>query len=659
MKTTLKRGIGRGATLNGNGRAVIPPGTLSPVTLYCQPPPSKPGAVRLVGKFFLWLVVLLLILVAGLVGGFYLWAHESAKALGCQSTTCKRATPSLATIPDAHHPAVALVIGYDHRAGDGNSPSRSDTMMLIRADPTTKTISLLSFPRDLIVPIWCRRANATGARTGPPEATGTGRINSAYAFCGASGALETVKHLTGVPINYLISVNFLGFISVVNKLGGIWMDVDRRYYNKNIGTVATDYANIDLQPGYQLMNGKHALQFVRFRHTDSDLYRLARQQQFVSAMRQRAANSLGPQSLVGIVNTIADHHYIEIGVGGGGHLNLDTILRYASFAYHLPHGRVFQVKINDVTGYSELFAPESSISAAVQSFLNPDVEAPATQTAVALGRKIRHKFTLPPSKVSLTVLNGNGRAGSAANASYLLSQKGYRIFLPPSNEPANAPTWNYFHSKVYFDPRRAANGKSSAQRIARLVGSADVAPMGRKIRLLSNGALTVLVVGATFHDRLTPIVLPTTPVRQPPVIRVDPGETRPSLFKLKKRMPFRLQLPTVLERSSYLDSGLGETPVRAYQLGGSPTVRLTYRTGSNEYWGIQETPWVDAPVLADKSLTQFVNGRRYDLYYSGSQLHMVVLRAGGASYWVVNTLLNSLSNETMLAIARGFRPMTR
>jgi hypothetical protein len=124
-------------------------------------------------------------------------------------------------------------------------------------------------------------------------------------------------------------------------------------------------------------------------------------------------------------------------------------------------------------------------------------------------------------------------------------------------------------------------------------------------------------------------------------------------------MPFRLQLPTVLERNSYLDSGLGETPVRPYVLGGKPTVRLTYRTGSNEYWGIQETPWVDAPALADKSLTQWVGGRRYDLYYTGSHLHMVVLRAGGASYWVVNTLLDSLSNETMLAIARGFRPMTR
>jgi len=135
---------------------------------------------------------------------------------------------------------------------------------------------------------------------------------------------------------------------------------------------------------------------------------------------------------------------------------------------------------------------------------------------------------------------------------------------------------------------------------------------------------------------------------------------RSVLVKYKKRLPFRLQTPTVLERGSQLDTGYGETPVRVYQLGGQPTIRLTFRYGgANQYWGIQETAWKDPPILADKSLTQWVSGRRFDLYYNSGHLHMVVLRTGGASYWVVNTLLDDLSNETMLAIARGFRPMTR
>jgi hypothetical protein len=178
---------------------------------------------------------------------------------------------------------------------------------------------------------------------------------------------------------------------------------------------------------------------------------------------------------------------------------------------------------------------------------------------------------------------------------------------------------------------------------------------------LANGALLAVVVGSTFHDQLAPTVVHEQPKRQPPNVRRDPGETRSTLFRLRKRLPFQLQYPTFLERSSYLDSGPGENPVRVYTLSGQPTVRLTFRTagGQPEYWGIQETRWADAPALADKNLSQRVNRRDYDLYYSGSSLHMVVLRYNGTTYWVVNTLLNSLSNETMLAIARGLRPLPR
>src|SRR5205814_6461165 len=129
----------------------------------------------------------------------------------------------------------------------------------------------------------------------------------------------------------------------------------------------------------------------------------------------------------------------------------------------LPSGPACQTKLPQVTGYNDLVASQSTIDSAVQSFMNPNVETARTNTAVALGRKLHKRFTLPPSKTTLTVLNGNGVAGSASNGSYLLAQKGYRIVLPPSNQPANAPNWSYFHSKVYFDPARSADGKNAAQ----------------------------------------------------------------------------------------------------------------------------------------------------------------------------------------------------
>jgi hypothetical protein len=87
------------------------------------------------------------------------------------------------------------------------------------------------------------------------------------------------------------------------------------------------------------------------------------------------------------------------------------------------------------------------------------------------------------------------------------------------------------------------------------------------------------------------------------------------------------------------------------------TLRLTYRIGSNEYWGVQMTDWEDAPALSGRNFVRNIGGRRFELYYDGPRLHMVVLRTEHASYWVVNTLLDRLSNETMLAIAKGLRPL--
>jgi polyisoprenyl-teichoic acid--peptidoglycan teichoic acid transferase len=125
---------------------------------------------------------------------------------------------------------------------------------------------------------------------------------------------------------------------------------------------------------------------------------------------------------------------------------------------------------------------------------------------------------------------------------------------------------------------------------------------------------------------------------------------------VRTKVPFRLEVPAVLEQTSYLDR---EEPIRTYTITKhEKAVRLTFRTGAGEFWGIEETSWADAPILSSKSFRHVLGGRTYDLYYNGSHLHMVVLRENAATYWVVNTLLDSLSNETMLAIAKGLRPLT-
>jgi LCP family protein required for cell wall assembly len=641
MRTTLKRGIGRSAGANGNGHGVLPPAILSPVTRYTQPRKTRRPWV-LVGRILVGLFALVVLLALGSAGGAYLYYHESVTAVAAHTKDVKIAQKAL-HIVRANHPAIALVIGYDHRKGDTDR-GRSDTMMLLRADPTTKAISMLSFPRDLITPVWC------GNTVYPSQ-----RINQAYSLCGSKGALDTVKKLTGLPINYLITVNFKGFVQIVDRVGGVWVDVDRRYYNRNVGTEATNYANIDLQPGYQRLLGVDALSYVRYRHTDSDLYRLARQQQFVKALKQQITSNFSIFKALKVVGAIT--HSVEIGQAGGGSLE-KTIRQYALFAYGLPSGHFFQSKIEGLTGTNELSAPTGSIQTAVQEFETPDVQAPQNATAVTFGRKAAGIKTLPPSHISISVLNGNGVTGSASNAAYELGQKGYRILISPNAADRNAPNYNYFHTMVYYD-KRQRSARAAGKKVADLFGDAELKRLPRALRAKAQGALVTVVVGSTFHGTLAPAPIDKTPKKEPPYVRSDPAQSLSLLRGARKKVKFRLMVPNVLERSSSIDR---EVPMRVYSISkGENAVRLTFLAGSElaGYWGIEETSWNDAPVLDHPSFKHVIKHRVFYFYYNGAHLHMVVLRTHKASYWVVNTLDDLLSNETMFAIAKGLKPLAR
>jgi LCP family protein required for cell wall assembly len=594
--------------------------------------------MALIGQIALWLGAASLVLVVGAAGGAYLYFHESVAAVAAKTPEVRRAARKL-DVPLPGQPAVALVIGYDHRLADGKgAPSRSDTLMLLRADPRTDSISLLSFPRDMRVEIRC-----------PGRLAYTDRINAAYANCGPQGSLETVKALTGIPINYLITVNFRGFRQIVDRLGGAWIDVDRRYFNDRGGPFG--YAKINLQPGYQKLNGRRALDYVRYRHTDSDLYRVARQQQFVKAFRAQVKKSFSATALPKVVNAITNN--VEVAQGGGRDVDGRTVLSYALFAHGLPPGSVFQTKIDGLEGFAELTTAQENITRAVETFSHPDVESSEKATAVALGEK--RKLAIPAARdTGVTVLNGNGVEGSASTAGFLLGQRGYQILTPPNGLPANAPRFDYFRTKVYFDGAKRGS-REAARKVANLFGSAEVEALPDEISGLSNGAMLTVVVGQTFHGSLASAPIDQTPRRERPNVVRGASAAREHLRELRGETSFPLLVPSVIERSSWIDS---EVPVRLYRMDGEhQAIRLVYRMSSGEYWGVQMTDWDDAPVLADKSLTRRIGGRTYDLYYDGAKLHMVVLRTPRGSYWVINTLLDRLSNETMIAIAKGLGPL--
>ena len=640
MKTTLKRGMGRGASVNGDGRAIYPPSTPTPMRRYRQPEPPQRGAWDVVRSVLLWTVLATLVVAGGAAGAAYLKTHQFLDAISPKTKADIAAAKRLdVAIPG--QPTIALVIGTDRRKGfQAELTGRSDTLILVRADPGTQSISMLSFPRDLTVDVKC---------PGRPDVQE--RINYAFSACGALGSVETVRALTGLPINYFVTVNFRGFMQLVNNLGGVWVDVDHRYLCDE--SRCPGIAKINLSPGYQRLNATNALAYVRFRHFDSDLYRNARQQLFLKALKQQISSQLDLNTLFAIVDAVERN--VVVGRGGGKALDPQTLKDYLYFAHGLPSGHVFQSRIEGLFGENTLSAPTGAIAAAVRDFVQPDVKAPEKARDVAFGIKRRARAPRPKD-VATTVLNGNGVAGSAANAAYELGQRGYKIVLPASGQPQNAPRFNYFRTTLYYDTTRARS-RAAATQLANLFGDADAKPLPARLSRLANGAMVTVVVGQNFHGTLAPAPVDKTPQKQPAQVTLNPSLTRSQLLSVRRRVPFRLELPRYVANNSTLEA---DTPIRLYNVKkGYRAVRLTFNTGLNEYWGIQETNWDAAPALADASFTHRIRGREFSLYYSGPHLHMVVLRENGATYWVVNTILDSLSNETMLAIARGLQPLPK
>jgi LCP family protein required for cell wall assembly len=599
---------------------------------YRQPERPSRGLVALLGKVVLWTIVAALMLAAGIAGGTYLYVEQDiAASLGPRSADVKVAQEQLdAVIPG--EPTTALVLGYDKRAGvEAGETGHSDTLMLVRADPNLETVTMLSFPRDLIVDIH-------GCKNGVFR----DRINNAYPLCGSTAAIETVRQLTNVPINFVVLVNFHGFKQVVAHMGGVWMDVDRRYYNPP----GTGYAAIDLQPGYQKLNGEDALSYVRYRHTDSDLYRVARQQLFVKAIKQRATD-FPVLDLPKLVTTVTTN--VEVGKSDGTSFDAKTVLDYALFAYQLPAGHVFQTRIDVACyqGFAELTVAESCIDDAVNDFVQPDVEAPLKATDVALNRR-RVANAPPPSETTVTVLNGNGEVGAAATAGRQLGSRGYEVV---AGGDGNAPSFEYFRTEVYHGPGPRA--LAAARKIANLFGNARVQALPAEIAPLSNGADVTVILGQTYHGTIAAAPADRTPERKPPSVRDDRSAIA-VLNDVKRRVPYTVFAPTKIDSASRLDD---TTPVRLYRLGDGNAIRLTYTNGAGDFWGVQMTGWTDAPALGDPNDSTVINGRTYRLYYNGSHLHMVVLETDEATYWVTNTVLDKLSNETMLEIAKGLEPL--
>ncbi len=223
-------------------------------------------------RFALGAVLIVLFSATAVATGILLEVDDDIRVFKAGSKPIPEVKDILADVPTGD-PQTILLLGSDRRFADirAKLKPRSDTIIVVRLDADENAMAIMSIPRDLQVEV---------------PGHGTRKINEAYQLGGAKLTVETVAQLLAIDINHVINVNFGGFRRAVDRLECFFVDVDRRYFNDNTGP-GPNYATIDLKPGYQKLCGSDALDYVRFRHEDSDFVRAARQQGFLSQAKSQ------------------------------------------------------------------------------------------------------------------------------------------------------------------------------------------------------------------------------------------------------------------------------------------------------------------------------------------------------------------------------------
>ena len=213
-----------------------------------------------------------------------------------------KATPTPSAAPGA--PFTVLLLGSDD---DGkNASPLTQSMILVRVDPVSKHVTMLSIPRDLWVPL---------------SVGGSAKIDAAYAYGGPAAAIATVERNFHVHIDEYAWVGLKGLIKLIDRVGGVDLLVtnpvlDDAYPDDIDSAFLYGYRRVAVLPGAQHLDGTHALQYVRSRHNDinGDFGRSARQQQVLLAIKAKAS-TLNAADLPDIVDTLKGNFKTSMGLG--------------------------------------------------------------------------------------------------------------------------------------------------------------------------------------------------------------------------------------------------------------------------------------------------------------------------------------------------------
>lgn len=227
--------------------------------------------------------------VAGLAGGaaalYYNSVNQALSFESQEEADSLKAVLEPVVAETKENPYYMLVLGSDARETD--ETSRSDVMILTRIDPRNGAITMVSIPRDTMIDL---------------KGHGRQKINAAYAFGGAAGAVEAVSAFAGVPITHYAEIHFQELETLVDMLGGVWVNVP--VSNDETGQSNT---GTRLQAGEQLLNGKQALSFARERYGYSrgDFQRADNQRILAEAIIKKVLD-VSPLDLPGTIQKLAE-----------------------------------------------------------------------------------------------------------------------------------------------------------------------------------------------------------------------------------------------------------------------------------------------------------------------------------------------------------------
>ncbi|MFN8541941.1 MAG: LCP family protein [Thermomicrobiales bacterium] len=386
-----------------------------------------------------------------------------------------------------------LLVGVDRR-DDGELP-RTDTIIIITVDPQSKSVGILSLPRDLMVTI--------------PGGYGKDKLNAAFVYGerdkrvgGGIGLLKrTIQENLYIQITHYGMIDFKGFERVVDEFGGVTVDppypiLDDEYPTENYG-----YTSLYFPAGVQHLNGHQALQYARTRHADSDFGRSRRQQEVILALREQA---LG-QNLISQASLLTKFFPLLTILGDSVRtdLNQNQMMQLASLALSIPTDSIDSFTIQDLlTDYTDENGVEYVVPrdwAKVRSRMRemiPNAPQVLPTPTADLGLRIG-------------VQNGTVRDRFAARSVERLKAAGFANAVVDEKQPSATLPIPY---TIIYDYTGSAD---TAALIAKTLGVTDP-DIRQGTGTAPNGVRILVVLGDDAPDNGPPRVTPTPRVSPTP-----------------------------------------------------------------------------------------------------------------------------------------------